>query len=56
MAIERIVDYVLYAPHGTNKAISIAMLKQLIKDDGCSGNFSGSSGSDNIICDSGVET
>ena len=56
MAIERIVDYVLYAPHGTNKAISIAMLKQLIKDDSGSGNFSGSSGSDNIIYDSGVET
>ena len=56
MAIERIVDYVLHTPHSTNKAILIAMLKQLIKDNGGSGDFGGGSGSDNIIYDGGVET
>lgn len=57
MTIERIVDYVLHTPHNTNKAILIAMLEQLIKDNGGSGGGSGGdSGSDDIIYDGGVET
>lgn len=59
MTIERIVDYVLHTPHNTNKAILIAMLEQLIKDNcgsGDSGGSGGGSGSDDIIYDGGVET
>jgi hypothetical protein len=56
MTIEKIVDYVLHTPHNTNKAILIAMLEQLIKDNGGSGGSGGDSGDDEIIYDGGVET
>lgn len=34
MTIERIVHYVLYTPHNTNKAILTAMLEELIRANG----------------------
>lgn len=49
MTIEKIVDYVLHTPLNTNKAILIAMLKELIATNG------GESDSD-IIYDGGTET
>jgi hypothetical protein len=34
MTIEKIVDYVLHTPHNTNKAILVAMLESLIRENG----------------------
>lgn len=50
MTIEKIVDYVLHTPHNTNKAILIAMLEQLIRDNG------GSTPSEPILYEGGIET
>lgn len=53
MTIEKIVNYVLHTPHNTNKAILIAMLRDLIKSNG--GNIDPGPGGDDFIYDGGIE-
>jgi spore coat protein CotH len=52
MTIEKIVNYVLHTPHNTNKAILIAMLKDLIISNG--GNIEPDG--DDFIYDGGIES
>lgn len=55
MTIDEVVNYVLYTPHNTNRAILTSMLKQLILDNG--GNPDGPEAPDtqDIVYDGGLE-
>lgn len=55
MTIEKIIEYVLYTPYNTNRAILASMLKQLIISHG--GNPDGPIGPDrDVVYDGGLET
>lgn len=58
MTIEYVVNYVLHTPHNTNKTILVEMLKQLIADNGGSGEEPEEPGVviEHIVYDGGVET
>lgn len=53
MTIKKIVDYILYTPHNTNKAILISMLEDLIRTNG--GTVNPNPDEDDFIYDGGVE-
>ena len=59
MPIETIVQYVLYTPHNTNRAILVEMLEELLRENGGSGSGGGpgtpGTPGSNIVYDGGVE-